>query len=61
MFHFHKVLAKPRASSQFISVKSIVRGALLVQDYESQEFHLVVDVVDGDMWLCVKEMRATET
>jgi hypothetical protein len=57
-FRFHKLKAKPRASSEFISVESIVRGALVVEDYGTEGHFLVVDVVDADMWFQVKNMRS---
>ena len=54
---FIRVRAKPRQSSEFISVRSIIRGALLVEEFDrkgSGEF-IVVDVVDGDMFLRLRE------
>jgi hypothetical protein len=57
-FRFHKLKAKPRASSEFILVESIVRGALVVEDYGTEGHFLVVDVVDADMWFRVKGMRS---
>ena len=36
---------------EIISVQSIVRGALLVQDSDSLDDYFVVDTVDGDMFL----------
>ena len=59
--HFFKLCAKPRASSEFISVESIVRGALVAEDYGTKGHHLVVDVVDPDLWLHVKELRESNT
>lgn len=50
-----------RSSSEFISIKSIIRGALLVRDFEEgkENEYIVMDVVDGDMFLHVEEMRST--
>ena len=48
-----------RDSSEFIPLGSILRGALIVKDFDetnSGEF-IVVDVIDGDMFLRVQEMR----
>lgn len=44
--------------SVFISVESIVRGALLATDYGSQypDEYLVIDTADSDMWLQMKSM-----
>ena len=54
-----RVGMKPRASSEFISVLSIIRGAVLIQDFrlEKQNEFIVVDVIDSDMFLCVRNMR----
>ena len=53
---FYRVHAKPRQSSEFISVRSIVHGALLVEDFERAGDHLVMDLVDSDMFLRLKAM-----
>ncbi|KAG1838317.1 hypothetical protein F4604DRAFT_1997182 [Suillus subluteus] len=49
------VRAKPRAQAEFFSVRSILRGALLVHDAGLD--YLLVDMVDTDMFLRVKEMH----
>lgn len=53
---FTHVRARQRAFSVFISVESIVRGALLVEDFGAEygDEYLVIDVVDSDMWLRLK-------
>ncbi|KAJ7265517.1 hypothetical protein C8J57DRAFT_992587, partial [Mycena rebaudengoi] len=53
---FYRVRAKPRQNSEFISVHSIVRGALLVPAGDRHGEYLVVDVVDEDMFLRLKSM-----
>ncbi|KAG1879726.1 hypothetical protein F4604DRAFT_1579212 [Suillus subluteus] len=50
-----RVRAKPRAQAEFFSVRSILRGALLVHDAGLD--YLLVDTVDTDMFLWVKEMH----
>ncbi|KAG2109978.1 uncharacterized protein F5147DRAFT_745420 [Suillus discolor] len=50
-----RVRAKPRAQAEFFSVRLIIRGALLVHDAGLD--YLVVDTVDTDMFLRVKEMH----
>lgn len=55
---FYRVRAKPRASCEFISVQSIVRGVFLAAESDTEkpgEF-LVVDSVDTDMFLRMKAM-----
>ncbi|KAG1777609.1 hypothetical protein EV702DRAFT_1197228 [Suillus placidus] len=53
--NLYRVRAKPQAQAEFFSVRSIIRGALLVHD-ENLDY-LVVDTVDTDMFLHVKEMH----
>ncbi|KAG1896982.1 uncharacterized protein F5891DRAFT_1130066 [Suillus fuscotomentosus] len=50
-----RVRAKPRAQAEFFSVRSIIRRALLVHDASLD--YLVVDTVDTDMFLRVKEIH----
>ena len=50
------VHAKPRTSCEFIFVRSIVRGALLVEDFERSGDLLVIDTVDTDMFLRLKQI-----
>ncbi|KAG0694025.1 hypothetical protein DFH29DRAFT_985372 [Suillus ampliporus] len=51
-----RVRARPRAQAEFFSVRSIICGALLVQDGNSLDY-LVVDTVNMDMFLRVQEMH----
>ncbi|KAG1771406.1 hypothetical protein EV702DRAFT_977341 [Suillus placidus] len=53
--NFFRVQARPRAQAEFFSVRSIIRGAFLVPDGNLD--CLVVDTVDTDMFLHVKEMH----
>jgi hypothetical protein len=48
-----RVRARPRKSSEFIFLDSIIRGALLVDSFDSEhgDEKLVVDIVDTDMFL----------
>ncbi|KAI0309281.1 hypothetical protein OF83DRAFT_1072278 [Amylostereum chailletii] len=46
-----RVRTKPPAHSEFISVKSIMRGAVLVQDFDKAGDYFVVDTIDGDIFL----------
>ena len=43
-------------SCEFIFVRSIVQGALLVEDFERSGDLLVIDTVDTDMFLCLKQI-----
>ncbi|KAK0436805.1 uncharacterized protein EV420DRAFT_1281073 [Desarmillaria tabescens] len=63
---FYRVSAKKRDECIFISIYSIIRGALLVEDFgfnrgstnqsnQSKEY-LVVDIVDEDMYLRMKAL-----
>ncbi|KAG2096721.1 uncharacterized protein F5147DRAFT_747547 [Suillus discolor] len=48
---FTRLHARPTASSEFISLHSIIHGALLVPSYDSNTDFFVVDYVDTDMFL----------
>ena len=48
---FYRVRAKPRKSAEFISVRSVVRGALIVEDFAHKDDHLVINLIDTDMFL----------
>ena len=56
--HFIHIRARPRSSSTFISVESIVQGALMVKDFHSEyeDEYIVFDVVDSDMWQRLKTL-----
>jgi hypothetical protein len=41
---------------EIISLESVVRGALLVPDSDNPEEYLVVDTIDGDMFLRMKSL-----
>ncbi|KAJ7741186.1 hypothetical protein DFH07DRAFT_751222 [Mycena maculata] len=53
---FHRVHANPWKSSEFISVHSIIRGTLIVQDFNKSGEFIVVDIADVDMSLRLKKM-----
>jgi hypothetical protein len=48
---FYRYKAKPRAQSEFISTRSIIRGAVLAEDPEHVGEALLVDIIDTDMFL----------
>ncbi|KAF8120295.1 hypothetical protein EV363DRAFT_1191298 [Boletus edulis] len=50
-----RVKARPRTASMFIPIRSIVRGALLYPDPKHKDEFLVVEHIDGDMFLRMKE------
>ncbi|KAG1840639.1 hypothetical protein F4604DRAFT_1598758 [Suillus subluteus] len=52
-----RVLAKPRISSEIISVQSIIRGAALTNDPETDGDYFVIHTVDTDMFLRVKALQ----
>jgi hypothetical protein len=58
---FYRLREKPRRMSEFISVRSIVRAALIVDDFDDAEggYRLVMDLVDPDMFLRLKNMHPT--
>ncbi|KAJ7708065.1 hypothetical protein B0H17DRAFT_1156022 [Mycena rosella] len=56
VLRFHWVHAKPRKNSEFISVHSIIRGALLAPDSDKPDEYIVVDILDGDISLRMKDL-----
>ncbi|KAJ3540473.1 hypothetical protein NMY22_g4276 [Coprinellus aureogranulatus] len=58
---FHRLRARPRkADSAVVLARTLVRGALLVPDFAEKwpgDEYLVMDVVDADMWLRMKDIR----
>ncbi|KAG2156018.1 uncharacterized protein EDB93DRAFT_1239132 [Suillus bovinus] len=49
--HLH---ARPAASSEFITLHSIIRGALLVPDFDNNGDYFLVDYTDTDMFLRIQ-------
>lgn len=60
-FDFWRVKAKPRVSAEFFSVQSIIRGCVLVEDSSRPNEALVVDTLDTDTFLRIKEIRTNST
>jgi hypothetical protein len=46
-----RIRAQPRKDSRIIPVRAIRRGALVVPDHKRANEHLVIDALDGDMFL----------
>lgn len=57
---FYRVRARPRkADSAVVLARTLIRGALLVPDFSEKwpgDDFLVMDVVDPDMWLRMKDI-----
>ncbi|KAG1763350.1 hypothetical protein EV702DRAFT_982923 [Suillus placidus] len=49
-----RLRARPAASSEFITLHSIIRGALLVPDFDNNGDYFLVDYVDTDMFLRIQ-------
>lgn len=58
---FYRVRERQRIKCEFISVHSIIRGALLAPDFDRKGDYLVVDVVDPDMFFRLKTMYPNRT
>ncbi|KAJ7886048.1 hypothetical protein B0H13DRAFT_1889327, partial [Mycena leptocephala] len=56
LLRFRRVRAQARKNSEFISLHSIIRGAVLVADSDRAGDFLVFDVLDGDTSLRLKIM-----
>jgi hypothetical protein len=48
--------ARARRNSEFIPLRSVIRGAVLVPDSKREGDYLVMDVADWDMFLRLKDM-----
>lgn len=51
-----RLRARPRAQCRFVSLRSTIRGAMLVNSYDTAGDFFVVDLVDSDMFLRLKEV-----
>ncbi|KAG1888071.1 hypothetical protein F4604DRAFT_1877317 [Suillus subluteus] len=56
-FQFWHVRERPRISSEFFSVHSIIHGAALADDHSVRGDYLVIDTIDTDMFLRMKSMH----
>ncbi|KAG1908350.1 uncharacterized protein F5891DRAFT_1124177 [Suillus fuscotomentosus] len=56
---FWHVCERPRISSEFFSVRSIIRGAALTEDHNVPGDYLVIDTIDTDMFLRMKLMHGS--
>lgn len=56
---FLRVRARPRKQADFIFVDSLIRGAVLVDDYGSEHHdeRFVVDTLDSDMFIRLRHMH----
>ncbi|KAF7337221.1 hypothetical protein MSAN_02274500 [Mycena sanguinolenta] len=52
----HRIRQRERSKCEFISVHSIIRGALLAPDFDKRGDYFVVDIVDADMYFRLKTM-----
>ncbi|KAJ7509461.1 hypothetical protein B0H11DRAFT_2168801 [Mycena galericulata] len=52
----HRLHTQPRRNSEFISAHSIVRGVALAPDFDNAGEFFIVDIVDTDISLRLKEM-----
>ena len=48
--------AQPRGSAEFVDARSIIRGVLLVPTFEKEDDYFIFDVLDADLFLCMKEL-----
>ncbi|KAJ7500378.1 hypothetical protein B0H11DRAFT_2155479 [Mycena galericulata] len=53
---FYRIRERERRKAEFISIYSIIRGALLAPDFDKPGDYLVADDVDSDMFLRLKAM-----
>jgi hypothetical protein len=53
----HHVHSQSRAKAEFISVKSIIRGCVIVTDPTKPDHGVILDVLDTDMFLRVRSIK----
>ena len=51
-----RLRAQQRDKSEIFPISSIIRGALLVQDYDIRNEYLIMDIVDSDYFLWGKNL-----
>ncbi|KAF8207444.1 hypothetical protein K438DRAFT_1904651 [Mycena galopus ATCC 62051] len=56
MLGLYRVREQDRKKSEFISVHSIIRGAMLAPDFGKKGDYLVADIVDADMYFRLQAM-----
>lgn len=54
---FLRVRSKPRSAAEFVSARSIIRGAPLAPAFDKDNEFLVMDSIDPDLFLRVLDMR----
>lgn len=54
---FFRVRAKPRSLAEFISLRSIIRGAPLAPVFDKEGDFVVMDSADPDLFLCILSLR----
>jgi hypothetical protein len=52
----YRVQAKPRSQAEFVSVRSIIRGAYVVPTHEHSEDYFVSDLIDSDWFLRLMQL-----
>jgi hypothetical protein len=59
---FTRVQARHRSKATLIHVESIVRGAVLVKDFEAEhnDEYIIMDVVDADLWWRMKSVSIAQ-
>jgi hypothetical protein len=55
-FQLFRIRVKPRKSSCFISVKSIIRGVIVIPTYITEGDYYVFDLLDDDLFLRVRDL-----
>lgn len=52
-----RIRARSRAATEIISIETIIRGALIAKDMEKHDEYLVMDLIDADMFMRIKELH----
>ena len=52
-----RLRAQPRVKSEIFPVASIIWGALSVNDFDKYDEYLIMDIVDSDFFLRMKQLN----
>jgi hypothetical protein len=52
----YRVRAKPRSQAEFVSVRSVIRGAYVVPTHERPDDYFVSDLIDSDWFLRLMQL-----
>jgi hypothetical protein len=55
-----RVQSRKRSESAVVDTETIIRGALLTEEYNHPGEHFVVDAIDDDFWWRIKSVKLAQ-